>query len=87
LKLSFNSKVNKNKEKIMAKNVIKVEGKVIEVLPNTMFNVELENGSIILAHISGKMRMNFIKILIDDHVSVEMSPYDLTKGRITYRSK
>jgi len=71
----------------MAKNVIKVEGKVIEVLPNTMFNVELENGSIILAHISGKMRMNFIKILIDDHVSVEMSPYDLTKGRITYRSK
>lgn len=71
----------------MAKNVIKVEGKVIEVLPNTMFKVELENGSIILAHISGKMRMNFIKILIDDQVSVEMSPYDLTKGRITYRSK
>ena len=71
----------------MAKEVITVEGKVIEVLPNTMFKVELENGSIILAHISGKMRMNFIKILIDDQVSVEMSPYDLTKGRITYRSK
>jgi translation initiation factor IF-1 len=71
----------------MAKNVIKVEGRVTQVLPNTMFKVELENGSEILAHISGKMRMNFIKILIDDCVTVEMSPYDLTKGRITYRSK
>ena len=71
----------------MAKNVIKVEGRVTQVLPNTMFKVELDNGSEILAHISGKMRMNFIKILIDDRVTVEMSPYDLTKGRITYRSK
>jgi translation initiation factor IF-1 len=71
----------------MAKEVITVEGKVIEVLPNTMFKVEIENGSVILAHISGKMRMNFIKILIDDQVTMEMSPYDLTKGRITYRSK
>ena len=71
----------------MAKEVITVEGKVIEVLPNTMFKVEIENGSVILAHISGKLRMNFIKILIDDQVTMEMSPYDLTKGRITYRSK
>ena len=71
----------------MAKEVITVEGKVIEVLPNTMFKVEIENGSVILAHISGKMRMNFIKILVGDKVAVELSPYDLNKGRITYRYK
>ena len=66
---------------------IKVEGKVIETLPNAMFRVELENKHTILAHISGKMRMHFIKILHGDTVTVELSPYDLSRGRITYRSK
>lgn len=66
---------------------LEVQGKVIESLPNATFRVELENGHKILAHISGKMRMNFIRILPGDKVTVEMSPYDLTKGRITYRSK
>lgn len=72
----------------MAKeDVIEVEGKVVENLPNAMFKVELENGHIITAHISGKLRMNFIKILPGDKVTLEMSPYDLDKGRITWRSK
>ena len=72
----------------MAKeDVIQVEGKVIEPLPNAMFKVELDNGHIVLAHISGKMRMHFIKILPGDRVSLELSPYDLTRGRITYRHK
>ncbi len=72
----------------MAKEeAIEVEGKVIEPLPNAMFRVELENGHRILAHISGKMRMHFIKILPGDKVTVELSPYDLTRGRITYRAK
>ena len=66
---------------------IEVEGIVVETLPNAMFRVELENGHRILAHISGKMRMHFIKILPGDRVTVELSPYDLTRGRITYRSK
>ena len=66
---------------------IEVEGKVLETLPNAMFRVELPNGHIVLAHISGKMRMHFIKILPGDTVTVELSPYDLTRGRITYRSK
>jgi translation initiation factor IF-1 len=66
---------------------IKVQGTVIETLPNAMFRVELENKHQILAHISGKMRMHFIKILPGDSVTVELSPYDLTRGRITYRSK
>ncbi len=66
---------------------IEVEGKVVEPLPNAMFRVELENGHRILAHISGKMRMHFIKILPGDKVTVELSPYDLTRGRITYRMK
>lgn len=66
---------------------IKVEGTVLETLPNAMFRVELENGHKVLAHISGKMRMHFIKILPGDKVTVELSPYDLTRGRITYRSK
>ena len=65
----------------------KVEGTVLETLPNAMFKVELENGHQVLAHISGKMRMHFIKILPGDKVTVELSPYDLTRGRITYRSK
>lgn len=67
--------------------VIEVEGKVLETMPNAMFKVELENGHEILAHVSGKIRMNYIRILPGDKVTVEMSPYDLTKGRITYRYK
>lgn len=66
---------------------LKLEGTVKELLPNTMFRVELENGHIVLAHISGKMRMHFIRILPGDKVMLEMSPYDLGKGRITYRIK
>ncbi len=68
-------------------DVIKVDGKVIEVLPNTQFKVELENGHQVLAHVSGKIRMNYIRILPGDTVTVELSPYDLTRGRITYRYK
>jgi translation initiation factor IF-1 len=72
----------------MAKDdAIEVEGTVIETLPNAMFRVELPNGHKILAHISGKMRMHFIRILPGDKVTVELSPYDLSRGRITYRSK
>jgi translation initiation factor IF-1 len=66
---------------------IQVEGKVLEPLPNAMFRVELENGHVVLAHISGKMRMHFIKILPGDKVTVELSPYDLSRGRIIYRYK
>jgi translation initiation factor IF-1 len=71
----------------VAKDCIRVEGVVSELLPNTMFRVKLENGHEILAHISGKMRLHFIRILPGDKVVVEMSPYDLSKGRITYRKK
>jgi len=72
----------------MAKEeAIKVEGIVLETLPNAMFKVELENKHQVLAHITGKMRMHFIKILPGDKVTVELSPYDLSRGRITYRSK
>lgn len=71
----------------MSKEVIEVEGIVVEPLPNAMFHVEIENGHKILAHVSGKIRMNFIKILPGDKVTVELSPYDLTRGRITYRYK
>ena len=66
---------------------IKVDGVITDTLPNAMFKVKLENDHEVLAHISGKMRMNFIKILVGDKVTVELSPYDLTKGRITYRYK
>lgn len=66
-------------------DAIEVEGTVIEPLPNAMFRVELENGHRVLAHISGKMRMHYIRILSGDRVKVELSPYDLTRGRITYR--
>ena len=69
------------------KDVIEVEGKVLEALSNAMFRVELETGHKILAHISGKLRLNFIRILPGDRVTVELSPYDLTRGRITYRLK
>ena len=68
-------------------DVIEIEWKVIEKLPNTMFRVELENGHVVLAHISGKLRMNYIKILPGDKVTIEMSPYDLSKGRIIWRDK
>ena len=68
-------------------DVIEVEGKVVEQLPNAMFKVELENGHQVLGHISGKLRMNFIKILPGDKVTIELSPYDLTKGRIIWRDK
>ena len=67
------------------KDAIEVEGKVIEALPNAMFRVELENGHQVIAHVSGKMRMHFIRILPGDKVTIEMSPYDLSKGRIVYR--
>jgi translation initiation factor IF-1 len=69
------------------KEVIQVEGTILEALPNAMFRVELENGHKILAHISGKMRMHFIQILPGDKVAVELSPYDLSRGRIIFRSK
>ncbi|AFM39579.1 bacterial translation initiation factor 1 (bIF-1) [Desulfosporosinus acidiphilus SJ4] len=68
-------------------DVIEVEGKVLEPLPNAMFSVELPNGHKVLAHVSGKIRMNFIRILPGDRVTVELSPYDLSRGRITYRFK
>ena len=68
-------------------DVIEVEGKVLEALPNAMFQVELENGHVVLAHVSGKIRMNFIRILPGDKVTIELTPYDLTRGRITYRFK
>ena len=68
-------------------DVIEVEGKVLEALPNAMFQVELENGHVVLAHVSGKIRMNFTRILPGDKVTIELTPYDLTRGRITYRFK
>ena len=68
-------------------SAIEQEGVIVETLPNAMFKVELENGHVIIAHISGKMRMNYIKILPGDRVKVELSPYDLTKGRISFRYK
>ena len=71
----------------MSKDVIELEGTILESLPNAMFRVELENGHEILAHISGKLRMHYIRILPGDKVTVELSPYDLTKGRITWRNK
>lgn len=72
----------------MAKeDVIELDGKVLEALPNAMFKVELENGHVVLAHISGKMRMHYIKILPGDKVTVQLSPYDLSRGRIVYRKK
>ncbi|HJM04089.1 MAG TPA: translation initiation factor IF-1 [Candidatus Saccharimonadaceae bacterium] len=72
---------------VSQKEVIKMRGKVVEALPNTQFKIELENGLSIIAHISGKMRKNYIRLVPGDKVDVEMTPYDLTKGRITYRYK
>ena len=68
-------------------DAIEVEGTVLEALPNAMFQVELENGHVVLAHVSGKIRMNFIRILPGDKVTIELTPYDLKRGRITYRFK
>ena len=80
--------ISSKEEKNLAKeDVIEVEGVVVETLPNTTFKVELENGHQVLAHISGKLRMNYIKILPGDKVKLELSPYDLSKGRITWRAK
>lgn len=73
--------------KMSKSDVIEIEGTVLEKLPNAMFKVELENGHIVLAHISGKLRMNYIRILPGDKVSLELSPYDLSKGRIVWRDK
>ena len=70
----------------MAKDIIRLEGKVTEALPNAVFRVELENGHRVMAHVSGRMRMHFIRILPGDQVTVELSPYDLAKGRIVYRT-
>jgi len=89
----FRSKKNQTKrqknqvqeEKAEKKDVIEIEGQVIEALPSATFKVELENGHIVLAHLSGKMRLNFIKVLVGDRVVVELTPYDLTKGRIVKR--
>lgn len=76
------------KDKTMAKeDLIAAEGEIVEALPNAMFRVKLENGHVVLAHVSGKMRMHFIRILPGDKVKIELSPYDLTRGRITYREK
>ena len=72
---------------MLKEDVIEVEGTVVEALPNAMFQVELENGHVVLAHVSGKMRMNFIRILPGDKVTMELTPYDLNRGRITYRFK
>ena len=72
----------------MAKeDVIEMQGTILDTLPNTMFKVELENGHVVIAHISGKMRKNYIRILTGDKVTVELTPYDLTKGRITFRGR
>lgn len=74
-------------ERLSKEEAIEVEGSVIEPLPNAMFRVKLDNGHVVLAHISGKMRKFYIRILPGDRVTVELSPYDLTRGRITYRAK
>ncbi|MCI0478415.1 MAG: translation initiation factor IF-1 [Anaerolineales bacterium] len=77
----------REKDEKKKKDVIEAEGTIVEALPNAMFRVELESGHSVLAHISGKMRMYYIRILLGDRVTVELSPYDLTRGRITYRFK
>ena len=74
-------------KRVAKEEKIEVDGRVVEAFPNAMFKVEIEGGHTVLAHISGKMRMHYIKILVGDRVTVEMSPYDLSKGRITYRYK
>ena len=86
--LRHNAAAVQNWEKLMAKeDQIEMEGEVVDTLPNTMFRVKLENGHVVTAHISGKMRKNYIRILTGDLVRVELTPYDLSKGRITYRAR
>jgi translation initiation factor IF-1 len=85
--LAARTRVYEGRGTVVKEEVIAVEGTVVETLPNAMFRVELDNGHRVLAHISGKMRMHFIKILPGDKVSVELSPYDLSRGRIVYRGK
>ena len=88
IQTSYKLSIKPGMEETMSKeDVIEIEGVVVEKLPNAMFKVELENGHQVLAHISGKLRKNFIRILPGDTVTMEMSPYDLTKGRITWRDK
>jgi len=82
--VSFNCS---GKDRMAKEDQIEMDGKVIDTLPNTMFRVELENGHVVTAHISGKMRKHYIRILTGDSVKVEMTPYDLTKGRITFRMR
>ncbi len=79
--------IERFKQAMAKEDCIELDGTVVETLPNTMFRVELENGHIVTAHISGKMRKNYIRILTGDKVTVEMTPYDLTKGRIKFRNK
>ena len=87
VKLKFYLWLEKKRIKMAKSDVIEVDGKIIEALPNATFRVELENGHIILCHIAGKMRMHYIKILPGDKVKLELTPYSLDKGRITYRYK
>lgn len=84
--VKYEHKLSQNEDR-MSKDVIEIEGTILESMPNAMFKVKLENGHEILAHISGKIRKNFIRILPGDKVKVEMTPYDLTRGRITFRLK
>jgi translation initiation factor IF-1 len=87
-RLWHNTATSTDCQATMAKeDVIEMEGRVLETLPNTMFRVELDNGHVVTAHISGRMRKNYIRILTGDKVKVELTPYDLSKGRITYRMK
>jgi len=94
-RLSLNARIGKRpsrptfqqKQSMAKDDQIEMEGTVLDTLPNTMFRVKLENGHVVTAHISGRMRKNYIRILTGDKVKVEMTPYDLTKGRITYRMK
>jgi len=79
--------LNTTRQLMVKEDVIEMEGKVLETLPNTLFKVELENGHVVTAHISGRMRKHYIRILTGDGVKVELTPYDLSKGRITYRMK
>ena len=85
--MAWNGPCARRTENLSKDDVIEMDGKVVEALPNAMFRVELPNGHQIMAHISGKMRQNFIHILLGDRVKVEMSPYDLSKGRISFRYK
>ena len=83
----FSATANRTQRFMAKEEQIEMDGTVVDTLPNTMFRVELDNGHVVTAHISGKMRKNYIRVLEGDRVKVEMSPYDLTRGRVTYRYK